>query len=313
MSKPTVLMLGAYPEAHTQALAEDYDLIKLWEAVDPETALARHGGKVRAVATRGDLGASKALIDRLPKLEIIGCFGVGTDAIDRGATRPRGIKITNTPDVLNDDVADLTFALMLALARNIVGGDAFARSGQWATTTPPLETKMSGKRLGIIGLGRIGKAIAKRGMAFDMPISYFGRQKQDDVSFTYYASLTELAANSDFLVAIVPGGTGTSNLVSADVFKALGPKGYFINVARGSVVDEASLLHALENRIIKGAGLDVYWNEPKMDPRFAALDNVVLQPHQGSATNDTRFAMGQLVRDNLAAHFAGRPLLTETE
>jgi lactate dehydrogenase-like 2-hydroxyacid dehydrogenase len=313
MTKPTILMTGAYPDGDMEALAADYDIIRLWEEADKDAVLAKHGASIRAIATRGDLGADKALIDRLPQLEIIGCFGVGTDGIARSATRPRRIKITNTPDVLTEDVADLAFALMLAVARKVVKGDRMTRSGSWATGNLELTTRVNGKRLGIIGLGRIGKAIARRGASFNMPVSYFGRQEQPDAPYRYCGALTELAANSDFLVAIVPGGEATSNLVKADVFQALGPDGYFINVARGSVVDEPALLDALENNIIKGAGLDVFANEPNIDPRFSQMENVVLHPHHGSGTVETRRAMGRLVRDNLAAHFAGRPLLTEVQ
>ncbi len=313
MTKPCVLMIGPYPDWDMPVLEADYDIIKLWEHADKDAVIAQHGPKVRAVATRGDLGTSKALIDKLPNLEIIGCFGVGTDGIDRSATRPRGIKIANTPDVLNDDVADLALGLMLSVARQLVRADAFARDGSWSNGNFELVTRMSGKRLGIIGLGRIGKAIARRAEAFNMSVSYFGRNEQKGVPYRYVDKLTDLAAASDFLVAIVPGGAGTNNLVNADVFRALGPQGYFINVARGSVVDEAALLHALENNIIKGAGLDVYMNEPNIDPRFAKLNNVVMLPHVGSGTVETRKAMGKLVRDNLAAHFANRPLLTEIE
>jgi lactate dehydrogenase-like 2-hydroxyacid dehydrogenase len=313
MTKPTILMTGTYPDGVMAALSAEYDIISFWDIADKEAALALSGSKVRAIATRGDLGASKDLIDRLPNLEIIGCFGVGTDGIDRSATRPRGIRITNTPDVLTEDVADLAFALMLATARKIVKGDRFTRDGSWSKGNLELVTRVNGKRLGIIGLGRIGKAIARRGEAFNMSIAYFGRNRQQGVAHAYHATLESLAANSDFLIAIVPGGDATGNLVNASVLKALGPNGYFINVSRGSVVDEAALLEALENNIIKGAGLDVFWNEPNIDARFAALENVVLHPHHGSGTVETRRAMGQLVRDNLAAHFAGRPLLTEVQ
>jgi lactate dehydrogenase-like 2-hydroxyacid dehydrogenase len=311
MTKPSVLMIGPYPDGDMQAMEADYNLIRLWEAEDQSALLTNVASTVRAIATRGDLGASKAMIDQLPNLEIIGCFGVGTDGIERTATKPRHIKITNTPDVLTEDVADLALALILAVARKIAFGDQFTRSGAWAKGNMELVTRVNGKRLGIVGLGRIGKAIAKRATAFDMKISYFGRTKQDAVSYSYYSSLTDLAANSDFLVAIVPGGAATQNLITADVFNALGPHGFFINVARGSIVDEAALLHALEHNVIKGAGLDVFAGEPHIDPRFAALTNVVLHPHHGSGTVETRKAMGQLVRDNLAAHFSGQPLLTE--
>jgi D-3-phosphoglycerate dehydrogenase len=312
MKKPTILMPGTYPDADMAALEAAYEVIRLWEAKNPDDVIAKRAHDVVAIATRGDLGASKTLIDRLPNLEIISCFGVGTDGIDRTATQPRGIKITNTPDVLTEDVADLAFALMLAVARDVVGGDAFTRSGRWSSTNPALVARVNNKRLGIIGMGRIGKAIARRGEAFMMPVSYHTRNRQDDSSYTHYSSLTELAANSDFLVAIVPGGEQTNKIVNADVLNALGPNGIFINVARGSVVDEPALLSALEAKAIRGAGLDVYWNEPNIDPRFHRLENVVLHPHNGSGTVETRRAMGQLVRDNLAAHFAGQPLLTET-
>jgi lactate dehydrogenase-like 2-hydroxyacid dehydrogenase len=313
MTKPTVLMMGLYPDWHMPALEADYDIIKYWEAPDKDALLKEHGAKVRAIATRGDLGADKALIDRLPNVEMIGCFGVGTDSIDRSATRPRQIKISNTPDVLTEDVADLALALMLAIARQIPQVDVFTRQGQWTKSFPGLATRMNGKRCGIIGLGRIGKAIAERAAAFHMPVSYYGRHRQDNVDYAYFSSLVELARNSDFLVAIVPGGADTAKLINADVFNALGPDGFFINVARGSVVDEPALLDALESKQIKGAGLDVYWNEPNIDPRFLTLENVVLHPHNGSGTTETRIAMGQLVRDNLAAHFAGRPLPTPVD
>jgi lactate dehydrogenase-like 2-hydroxyacid dehydrogenase len=311
--KPTLLMIGAYPDWDMEALEATYDVIRMWEHGDADALLAQRGKDVRAIATRGDLGASKALIDMLPNLEFIGCFGVGTDGIDRTATRPRGIKISNTPDVLTEDVADLALALMLAIARHVLRGDQLVRRGAWPNSGLELVTRLNGKRLGIIGLGRIGKAIAKRGAGFSMPISYFGRHPQEDVDYTYQPSLEGLAADSDFLVAIVPGGAATTNLVTAEVLQALGPNGFFVNVARGSVVDEVALLHALENRTIKGAALDVFWNEPNIDARFLKLDNVVLHPHHGSGTVETRKAMGQLVRDNLAAHFSGQPLLTQVD
>lgn len=310
MTKPTVLMIGEYPTWDMAALEQSYALIKLWEQRDPDPVIAAHAPHIRAIATRGDLGASKALMDKLPALEVIGCFGVGTDGIDLAAARARGIRVANTPDVLTEDVADLAFALMFAVARQIQHGHTLVQQGRWPEAGLPLTTRVNGKRLGIVGLGRIGKAIAARAAGFAMPVAYFGRQQQDGVPHRYFGALTELAANSDFLIAIVPGGTGTANLIGADVLKALGPNGFFINVARGSVADEPALLTALEKGTIAGAGLDVFWNEPRIDPRFLTLKNVVLHPHHGSGTVETRKAMGQLVRDNLAAHFSGRPLLT---
>ena len=310
MTKPTILMLGAYSAPDMAALESLYDVHRLWEQPDAAHYLQQHGERFRALATRGDLGASRELMEKLPKLEIIVCFGVGTDAIDLAAARERGIAVTNTPDVLTDDVADLALALMLAVARKIPQGDALTRRGTWPQQGLPLTTRMTGKRLGIVGMGRIGAAVAKRAAAFDMAISYFGRSKRDALDYQYTDNLVALAQRSDFLMATVAGGKDTAGMISAEVLKALGPEGFFINVARGSVVDEPALLTALETKAIKGAALDVFYNEPHVDPRFFALDNVVLCPHHGSGTAETRAAMGQLVRDNLAAHFAGQSLLT---
>ena len=310
MSKPNILMPGSYAAHEMEILERDYQLHKLWEQQDQAAYLRQHGAEIRAIATRGDLGASKALIDQLPNLEIISCFGVGVDAIDLAACKARGIQVTNTPGVLNEDVADLALALMLGIARQIPQADAYTRAGKWPTGSYKLLTRMNTKRLGLIGMGRIGQAIAKRAEGFSMPIAYHSRQPRNDVAYTYFSSAAELARNCDFLVAILPGGSETEKLVNAEVLSALGPKGYFINVARGSVVDEEALLAALENQTIAGAGLDVFWNEPNINRRFLKLENVVLHPHGGSGTAETRAAMGKLVRDNLAAHFSGKPLLT---
>ncbi len=310
MAKPDVLVMGSYPQGDLDALDQAFNVHRYWEAADKPALLAALAPKLEAIATRGDLGVPNDVMKALPKLKIISVYGVGLDAVDLNLARSLGISVTNTPNVLNDDVADLALGLMLAVARRIPAGEAHVRSGAWATQSFPLVTRMSGKRLGILGLGSIGKAIAKRALGFGMMISYHGRNKQADQPFTYYPTAVELAANSDFLVAIVTGGAGTAKLVNADVLKALGPKSYFINVARGSVADEEALLQALENRSIAGAGLDVYLNEPKIDPRFSKLDNVVLQPHQGSGTVETRRVMGELMRNNILAHFDGRPLLT---
>ncbi len=310
MKKPGVLMIGPYPEWDMPVLEAAYELHKLWLVADQESYINRHAEDIRAVATRGDLGASADLIVALPKLEIIACFGVGTDAIDLNAAVTRGIKVTNTPDVLTGDVADLAIGLCIAVARMMPQGDVLVRDHKWPQGTLPLATRVFGKRMGIVGLGRIGLAIAKRAAGFDMDISYHNRQRRNDVAYRYHDSVEELAAHSDFLVAAVAGGAGSKALINSSALAALGPEGFFINVARGSVVDEAALLDALENRVIKGAGLDVYMNEPNIDRRFLKLPNVVILPHVGSGTVETRRAMGQLVRDNLEAHFSGRALLT---
>ena len=310
MAKPDVLVMGSYPPADMAAMEAAFTVHRYWEAADKPGFLAALAPTLEAIATRGDLGVPNEVMKALPKLKIISVYGVGLDAVDLNLARECGIAVTNTPHVLNDDVADLALALMLAVARKIPAGENHVRSGAWPKASFPLVTRMSGKRLGILGLGGIGKAIAKRALGFGMVISYHGRHAQTDQPFTYYPTAAELAANSDFLVAIVTGGAGTAKLVNAEVLKALGPKGFFINVARGSVADEEALLSALESHSIAGAGLDVYLNEPNIDPRFLKLDNVVLQPHQGSGTVETRAVMAELTRNNIIAHFAGKPLLT---
>jgi D-3-phosphoglycerate dehydrogenase len=311
MSKPVVLILGIYPEWDIGPMQEVYDVRQLRLAPDPEAFLAEVAPQVRAIATRGEIGASAALIERCPKLEIISCYGVGYDAIDLVAARARGVRVTNTPDVLTDDVADFAFALLLAALRKIPAGEAHVRSGAWARTGAlPLGTSLRGKRVGILGLGRIGGAIARRFQGFDVALAYTSRTPVSGVAYAYHLDAVSLARASDILISSVSGGEGTRGLVGAAVLDALGPQGVFVNVSRGSVVDEEALIAALTERRIAGAALDVFLNEPNIDPRWLALDNVVLQPHQSSGTVETRRAMGQLVRDNLAAHFAGRPPLT---
>lgn len=310
MKKPGVLMIGPYPDWEMPVLEAAYNVHKLWQVEDKHTYINRHAEDIRAIATRGDLGASAELIEALPQLELIACFGVGTDAINLKAAGARGIKVSNTPDVLTGDVADLAIGLCIAAARLMTQGDVLVRDHKWPQGILPLATRFFGKRLGILGLGRIGMAIAKRAAGFDMEISYHNRNKRDDVPYHYCETVEALAAQSDFLVAAVAGGEGSKAMIGSAALIALGPQGYFINVARGTIVDESALLHALENGVIKGAGLDVYLNEPNIDARFMKLKNVVLLSHVGSGTLETRKAMGKLVRENLEAHFAGRALLT---
>ena len=307
--RPDVLMLGPYPDWDMRPLAEAYRLHKLWEASGSAT-LDESRDFIRAIATRGELGASKTLIDMLPALEMIACYGVGTDAIDLRAARERGIRVTNTPDVLTGDVADIAVGLALAIMRRLPAGDAHVRSGAWAKGNMGLVSRFHGKKVGIVGFGRIGSAVARRVSGFDVEVGYFNRSPRLDMPQLFFADLLALAAWSDILIVTLSGGASTHKLIDAEVFKALGPTGFLVNVSRGSTIDEPALLDALESGTIAGAGLDVFWNEPSIDPRFAALDTVLLQPHHGSGTVETRQAMGQLVRDNLAAHFAGRPLLT---
>ena len=311
MTRPDVLMIGPYPQWDMEPLDQHYNIHKLWTAPDKAALVAGQSDKIRAIATRGELGANAELIGQLPRLEIISCYGVGTDAIDLVTAKSRGIKVTNTPDVLTEDVADIALGLLISVARKIPQADAYVRDGSWRHANMPLVTRFHGKRLGIIGMGRVGAAVAKRAVGFDMKVSYFDVRRRDDLNYTCEDSILALAKNSDFLVATVAGGNSTARLIDGKVFEALGPGGYFVNVARGSVVDEPAMLDALVNSWIAGAGLDVFWNEPNIDAKFLSLPNVVLQPHHASGTVETRKAMGQLVRDNLAAHFAGQKLLTQ--
>lgn len=309
-TSPHVLMPGAYPEWDMVPMQAQYTLHRLWEAVDRKAFIAEHAPDIRAIATRGELGANAELIASLPKLELIACYGVGTDGIDLAACRARGIRVSNTPDVLNGDVADLAVGLTLALQRRIPAGDAFVRSGAWAQGPMPLATRVFGQRVGIAGFGRIGSTIARRLSGFEMELGYFSRTPKADSPHRHFASLPALADWCDVLIVILPGGEATRGIVNTEVLQALGPRGWLVNVSRGTTVDEGALLQALEQKTIAGAALDVFLNEPRIDPRFAALDNVVLHPHHGSGTEETRRAMGELVRRNLQAHFGGLPLIT---
>ena len=310
MQGEQVLMIGPYPQWDMTDIEGRYTVHKLWETPDRDALIAEHAASIRAIATRGELGASAELMARLPKLEIVSCYGVGTDAIDLNYARSRGIAVTNTPDVLTEDVADLGIGLLLATARAIPQGDAHVRSGRWASGNMNLVTRVHGKKVGIAGMGRVGAATARSAAAFGCDIGYFDLGPRADLPYRFVGDLVELARQSEFLIVTMAGGDATKALIGAEVLAALGPDGILINISRGSTVDEPALLAALEKGGIKGAGLDVFWNEPRIDPRFLKLDNVVLQPHHASGTVETRKAMGQLVRDNLAAHFAGQPLLT---
>ena len=310
MPKPEILMIGPYPDWDMVPLEGAFEVHKLWQAQDRDSLIETHSANIRAIATRGELGAKADLMQRLPNLEIVSCYGVGTDAIDLAYARANNIRVTNTPDVLTGDVADIGIALALAIARQIPAGDVHVRSGQWPKGNLALATRFFGKKVGIAGMGRIGEAFARRAAAFDCEIRYLARNRREALAWTFEPDLVELATWSDFLVVTLSGGPATSGIISADVLDALGPDGFLVNISRGTTVDEPALLKALETRAIKGAGLDVFLGEPNIDSRFATLDNVVLHPHHGSGTEETRRAMGKLVRDNLAAHFAGQPLLT---
>ncbi|MFC2252322.1 2-hydroxyacid dehydrogenase [Labrys portucalensis] len=311
MSAPDLLMPKPMLAQTVEALDQAFTVHKLWLADDPDAVLARIADRVRFLAAGGHAHVDEALIAALPKLEIIANFGVGYDSVDAAAAARHGVVVTNTPEVLNEDVADLAMALLLATIREVPQADRFLRQGKWLSENYPLTpATLRGRMLGIVGLGRIGKAIARRAEAFGLKIAYYGRRRQADVAYAYHSSVKALAEAVDTLMIIVPGGAETRHLVDAEVLKALGPDGVLINVARGSVVDEGALIEALRNRTILAAGLDVFADEPQVPEALVALDNAVLLPHVGSATIHTRRAMGQLVVDNLVSWRDGKGPLT---
>lgn len=310
MSDIAVLSVAEFPPFLNEPLRAAFEVHDRIHQGDP-AALAKVSPRIRGIAASGGSTVSAELMDRLPALEIISVMGVGYDGIDVAAAKARGVVVTHTPGVLNDDVADLALALMLDVSRGLSTSDRYVRAGRWAKEgNLPLASKVSGARLGIVGMGRIGQAIAGRAKGFSMSIAYTARSKKDDLAYRYFPSAEALAAESDFLVVITPGGASTRKMIDAAVLRALGPKGILINVARGSVVDEAALIEALRSGTIAGAGLDVFEDEPRVPEALRAMDNVVLTPHIGSATHQTRQAMADLTRANLEAHFGGRPLLT---
>ncbi len=290
-------------------LKADYRCHDYVQASDKAGFLASVGASIRGLVQGGGTVTPTTLLDALPALEIISVFGVGYDGVPVDYCKRRGIKVTNTPDVLTDDVADVAVGLILMTGRGFVRLNRFVHAGGWRKQAPELTTKLGGRTVGILGLGRIGKAIAQRVAAMGMKVAYTGRKPQD-VPYQYFADLKALAAASDFLVVACPGGPATKNLVDAGVLAALGKKGTLVNIARGSIVDEPALVAALEQGVIKGAGLDVFADEPNIPPPLYALDNVVLLPHVGSATRETRQAMGDLCKANLDAWAQGKPMLT---
>lgn len=302
-NRPRVLQQGRLLPELEQALVEHFDLHRLADEADPKAYLAAHGAGFTGLVTSAVFGADATLIDALPDLKVISSFGVGTDALDLEAARRRGVVVANTPDVLNDCVADLAMSLVLDVARGVTEADRFLRRGDWLKGRFRLGQRVSGRRLGIVGLGRIGRTIARRATGFDMDIRYHSRNPVPDAPWAHEPSLHALAGWCDFLVVIVAGGAGTRHLIDASVLDALGPEGFLVNVARGSVVDEAALVAALQERRIAGAGLDVFEDEPRVPAELTALDNVVLVPHIASGTAQTRRAMADLVFDNLAAFY----------
>lgn len=312
MTRPDILVCGSYPDWDRDALEAAYTLHPLPGSGSPADLPEDTRQKIRGVAFKGHGALTPAFIDALPGLEIIANFGVGYDTIDTAYAAQKGIPVTNTPDVLTDEVADLTVGMIVTRNRDLVGADAWVRSGRWATEGEfPLQRKTSGRSVGIVGLGRIGLAIGRRLEPFGMALHYHARSpKPGGAAWTYHADLVAMARAVEILIICLPGGAATKAYVGRAALEALGPEGLLVNIARGTTVDEAALLDCLESGALGQAALDVFLGEPAIDPRFAALSNVLLLPHIGSATVETRKAMGALQRQNLAAHFAGEPLLT---
>lgn len=312
MTKSRILQIGPLsgtPGADVQ-LAKTYDVLALWQCSD-KTAFLKSAHDVEMVVTSAGVGCSADVMHALPNLKVICNWGVGYDSIDIDAATQLNIKVTNTPDVLNDCVADEAIGLMISAARRIAQGDQFVRTNQWENNQSlPLGTRVSGKRLGIVGLGRIGMVIAQRASGFNMTIQYFNRHIRDDVPFKKANSLVELAQWSDFLIVATIGGSETRALINEDVMRALGPKGILINIARGPVVDESAMIKLLVSGELGSAALDVFEHEPKVPDALKQLNHVVLMPHQASATHETRQAMFELLLENIQAYFAGKPLVT---
>lgn len=310
MHRPHILAVAKLPPFLMEPLSAAFVVHDRLHESDP-AEFARVAPQIRGIAGSGESKVPRALMGQLPALEIVSIMGVGYDGVDVAAALERRIPVTHTPNVLNDEVADLAFGLMLSVARQIPQADRYIRQGRWARDgAMPLARKVSGARVGIVGLGRIGLAIAKRAEAFGMLVAYTARGAKPGVAYSFYPTATALATQVDFLIVITPGGAATHHLINAEVLRALGPDGYLINVARGSVVDEVALIDALQKGVIAGAGLDVFEKEPHVPEAFWTMDNVVLTPHIGSATRQTRQAMADLAAANLQAHFSGQPLLS---
>ncbi len=310
MDKPEVLLAVPLMKDFMDSLHEKYRVYSWYEIEDQEKLLQEAGHRIRAIATGGHAGAERSLMERLPNLELMACFGVGVDAVDISYTRSRNIQVTNTPDVLNDDVANLAIGLLLASSRALVESDKFVRRGDWLKGTMPLQKGIRGKKTGILGLGRIGKDIAGKLEVFGCDLCYHGRNEQPDVDYPYYPNPVDMARDCEYLIVICPASKDTYRIVDEKVLDALGPQGTLINIARGSVVDEPAMVAALKEGRLGAAALDVFADEPNVPEELFAMPNVVLAPHVGSAVTDTRKAMGEVVLKNLELFFSGQPLAT---
>lgn len=311
MTKVDILQVGPYPEWDQGPLDAAFTAHQYYAAADKASFLAEVGPRVRGIATRGELGATAAMIAACPALEVIAVYGVGYDAVDLAAARARGIRVTNTPDVLTEDVADLGVAMMLAQGRGVVAAEGWVRDGSWAAKGGfALQRRVWGKRAGILGLGRIGMAVGQRLAGFGMDIAYSSRTAKPGVAWQFIADAEALAARSDVLFVTLAANAATRHIVGRQVIAALGRQGMLVNISRAANIDEGALLDALETGALGSAALDVFEGEPTLNPRFLGLNNVLLQPHHGSGTYETRQAMGALLRENLLAHFAGQPLIS---
>lgn len=310
--KPEILVLVPLFAPTLAELEREYTVHKLWTAKDPDAFMKQVAGGVSVVVTTGLAGFNRQHVDALPKLELIGCFGNphGTSADDKAAARARGVIVTNTPDSITTVVADLGFGLVIAVMRRIVAGDMMVRAGKWTAGPPVPGRDLGGKTLGIVGLGRIGREIARRAEVFGMEVRYHGPRPKPDVSWPYHADLHEMARLSDCLLAMCPLTPATRGLIDARVLDALGRDGFLVNVARGPVVDQQALIAALQGKRIAGAALDVYWDEPNVPAELVAMENVVLTPHLGSTTREIREERGRKLLANVRAYFAGKPVLT---
>lgn len=308
-NKPEILIVSEIPQPMIDTLETHFTVHKFWQQ-ESEAFLKAHGGKIRGALVRAAKGISAELINHLPALEAISSFGVGLDALNLPLARERQIQVSNTPNVLNECVADTALALMLAVTRKICLADRFARAGKWPQEAFPGAWKMSGKRCGIVGMGNIGHDVAARAAAFNMPIHYFSRRATGDEHWQHHSSLIELAKTVDFLVLTLPGGEATQHIINREVLEALGPEGIVINIARGSVLDTDALVALLQEGKLRGAGLDVFEQEPHIPEALCALDNVVLLPHVGSNTAETRQAMADLTINNLVHYFQHGSMIT---
>lgn len=304
-----VLQLTPLIAAGDEELHRNYSVCRWYDLPDRERWLDENNASIRAVITAGHLGISSEMFRRLPSLGLVAIAGVGYEKVDLDAARERGIRVTNTPDVLTDDVADLAVGLMIATMRQIAAADRYVRDGRWIAGEMDLAAGVSGRRYGIVGFGRIGQAVARRLEGFGGSIAYTSRTKKQG-PHAFHSTALDLARESDVLIVTAAAGPATRNLVGRAVLDALGPAGFLINVARGSIVDETELIAALQDRRLAAAGLDVYADEPRVPPALSALPNVTLTPHIGSATVDARLAMARLMLANLDAFYAGHPLPT---